>query len=175
MSLAPTQVFITGSTADESFLIEQVESGATVAKAWTNSSGPDEEGHALCEVGGFLVIGGRFDGDAALLKVSSNGNLVRAYSYLGVTAFGRVEGLVPIYDQGLIVAGGQNGGTSAEWTTATMTARTLAGSWAPVTISIGGITGTSSSPEGVLTLIADGVHDTGGGNSDALASLAPVP
>ena len=175
VSLQPLQVFITGHTAEESFLIEQVESGASVARAWTNSSGPSEEGRALCEVGGFLVIGGRFDGDPALMKVSKNGNLIGASAYAMLTDYGRVDNLAPVYDKGLLVAGSGTGGTSAEWTTATMTARTTAGSWAPVTISVANVVGTSSSPDGELTMIVDGVHDTGGGVNDGLVSLAAVP
>lgn len=178
VSLLPAQVFIAGDIGgsdEETFLIEQVESGATIARAWTDNTGKVQYTYALCEVGGLLIIGRRFDGDPALMKVSKNGNLISASSYLLPDDQGWVEDLVPVYDKGLIVASSVNCGADGEWTPAALTARTITGSWAPVTISITDIVGTSSSPSGVLTVIVDGVHDAGGGGYDGLVSLAAVP
>ena len=126
-------------------------------------------------MGGLLVIGRRYDGDPALLEVTKNGNLISASSYLLPDDQGWIEDLVPVYDKGLIVASTVNCGAIGEWTPVTLTARTIDGSWAPVTISVEDIVGTSSSPGGVLTVIVDGVHDTGGGGYDGFVSLAAVP
>ena len=136
---------------------------------WNWNAGP----RAISTAGSFLVLGATFDTEAALLKVSKNGNLIGAFSYTGNSSLCAAVGQVT--DLGLLVGGRIYGGVGGVWEDLNLTATSPAGSWAPLSIGVTNLTGPTQSVEGTLTVILNGVADIGGGIADSFVCLAPVP
>ena len=176
----PAAVYFAGYTGgptdmEDVFLVSLVDGVATVNRTW--NAGPDITSRCtdLVKIDNALVLGSTFGGKATLMTTGMNGTLLAAITYVGDDGNVNCWDLHPVYERGILLAGNAGNGAAGEWNTASLNAGTTAGYWAPQSVNISDATGTSYSPGGTLTVITDGVHDTGGGDTDGFTALAPVP
>jgi len=180
VATSPRQVFISGQIgpsgmAEEFFLIEQLETGASVARRWKAGAGLTGDNTLLTVMGGFLLLGGALGDQARLLKVARNGSLLAAETYVGASDSSVLMNAAPITDNGLLIGGSIRLAATGGWQTDSLTAGDTPGSWAPLTVSIVEVAGTTTSPSGRVSVSTDGVQDTGGGALDAWLMMKAMP
>jgi PKD repeat protein len=172
------KVYIVGENVNDSgevFLIEQLSEGASIATAWTEGAGGSAFAQSVVPIEGLLTIAGSTNGAGLLMKVTANGSLLRAAKSTGTTGCAVLYSTRLGYDSGILAVGRCDSVADPQWTNAAMTARYLNGSWAGKTVSVTELSGTSQVLSGTTTLVADGVHDSGGGDDDGYIGLLPVP